>query len=306
MRNWASDDAHADHVTEQIVKKSNGMFRMAACLLIELRKCYWGNTWEKILTAIPADLFGIYRRFLTRAMETLPAVLIQSIFRWLVFAARLVTLDELADAIAFRFDAPPFDLCDPVKCVYDPTTRRGNSDGLELLEGLIVIKSDRPSLAHSSVKDYILSLEFQEEFDAMIVITKEVSHKYITQTCIRSLQLFADAYHSMAEDKPPDYPVAEYAAEYWFYHLRLCNDRDQEVLLPSTMHLLNDGSTQYAVLYQLRQRNPFMFVISGTPLHMCSEIGYTAGVRSLLLASGPSLDHVNKDGWSAQRRFISR
>ncbi|KAJ7466307.1 hypothetical protein FB451DRAFT_1260627 [Mycena latifolia] len=196
--NWASDDDHAKHVTEQIVQKSNGMFRMAACLLIELDSCHWEDNWTKTLTALPADLFGIYGRFLTRAKVSLPPVFIQAIFRWLVFSARQVTPDELADAIAFRLSDPDFDFSDPPKSIYHPNRRRGNSDSFKLLEGLIVIKNDgsaKPSiaLAHLSVKDYILSPQFQQEFGTIIDLTKDVSHKFIAQTCTTQ-------YHCMRQN----------------------------------------------------------------------------------------------------------
>jgi hypothetical protein len=131
---------------------------MATCLLIELGRCHWKSSWNKALTALPAELFGIYSHFLTRATDSLEAVFIQAIFRWLVFSARQVSLDGLADAIAFNLSDPDFDFSDPDKSVYDPGRCGGNSDIFKLLEGLIVIKNERwakPSiaLAHLSVKD---------------------------------------------------------------------------------------------------------------------------------------------------------
>ncbi|KAF8147530.1 hypothetical protein K438DRAFT_482651 [Mycena galopus ATCC 62051] len=100
--NWASDDNYAKNVTEQIVQKSHGMFRMAACLLIELHDCDFREDVEETLTGLPADLFGIYSHFLTRATN-IPrrTIFIQAIFQWLVFSARKLTSDELADALAF-------------------------------------------------------------------------------------------------------------------------------------------------------------------------------------------------------------
>ncbi|KAJ6601846.1 hypothetical protein DFH09DRAFT_969353, partial [Mycena vulgaris] len=182
------------------------MFRLAACLLIELGRCVWEEDWEGTLTALPSDLFGIYNRFLTRATDTFKrTVFIQAIFRWLAFSARQVTLNELADAIAFYLDDPAFDFSDPDKSIYYPNRRQGNSGIFRLLDGLIVIKEkdwydqsiytrDELSitLAHSSVKDYILSPQFQQQFGTIIDLRKGVSHRFITQTCVRYLLLFSD------------------------------------------------------------------------------------------------------------------
>ncbi|KAJ7504962.1 hypothetical protein B0H11DRAFT_450410 [Mycena galericulata] len=124
LENWASEGEYTKDVTEQIVYKSNGMFRMAACLLIELENCYEDD------------------RFLTRAKASLKPAFIQAIFRWLVFSARQITSDELADAISFPLDARGFDFSDPAKSTYYPKRRQDNSNKLKLLEGLIVIKNN--------------------------------------------------------------------------------------------------------------------------------------------------------------------
>ncbi|KAF7340371.1 HET-like protein [Mycena venus] len=364
MGNWASHEKHVKDVTKQIVQKSNGMFRLAACLLIELGHCYWKDDWEESLTALPADLFGIYSRFLIRATGSLKTVFLEAIFRWLVFSARQVTMDELADALAFCLDDPMFDLSDPAKSIYHPDRRQGNSDSFRLLEGLIVIKNndwdkrstngwdkrstndwdkqstndwdkrstndwdkrstndwdkrstndwfeqlindrDKPSitLAHSSVKDYILSLQFHQEFSSIIHLTKGVSHRFITQTCVRYLLLFADPKHIMTKGTLPNYPISLYAAEYWFHHLQLCDEHDQEALLPSTMCLLEDGSTQYAAMYQLCDFNPYWTQGWDRPIPpavcACAKMGYTEGVRFLLIEHKASLDQVTQDGRTA-------
>jgi hypothetical protein len=289
---------------------------LAACLLIELGHCHWEEDWQETLTVLPADLFGIYSRFFTRAKDTprLATVFIQAIFRWLVFSARQLTLDELADAIAFRLDNPAFDFSDPAKSVYNPKRRQGNSDIFKFLEGLIMIKNDGKTklsiaFAHSSVKDYILSLQFQQEFGTIIDLKENVSHRFITQTCVRYLLLFSEAKHSMTKDTLPDYPISVYAAKYWFYHLRLCNDQDQEDLLPSTMYLLEDGSSQHAALYQLRSHQVYKTCVwdelISPAVCMCSEMGYTEGVHFLILEYHASVDLVNRYGMTALHLALS-
>ncbi|KAJ7242972.1 hypothetical protein C8J57DRAFT_65221 [Mycena rebaudengoi] len=297
------------------------MFRLATCLLIELDHCQWEDDWEETLRSLPPDLFGIYSRFLTRAIDALKrTVFIQAIFRWLVFSARQVKSDELADAIAFRLDDPAFDFSDPEKSIYHPNRRQGNSGIFKLLGGLIMIEESlgdvkdpedalphnqaivkeshwaKPSIAfaHSSVKDYMLSMQFHQEFGTIIDLTEQVSHRFITQTCVRYLLLFADAKYSMTKDTLPDYPFSLYAGEYVFHHLRLCDDQDQEVLLPLIMHLLEDGSSQYAALYQLRPMARFHTRDWNKPISpalcMCSEMGYTEGVYSLLIKDNTYVD----------------
>ncbi|KAF7378010.1 HET-domain-containing protein [Mycena sanguinolenta] len=329
VENWACQDNHAKAVTEQIMKKSNGMFRLAACLLIELSHCYWEDEWEETLEALPADLFGIYNRFWTRAIDTLKKpVFIQAIFQWLVFSAREMTPTELADAVAFHLDKPGFDFSNLAKSMYYPERNQGNIDAFKILEGLIVIKDkhlDQPThrwdfslseymfgdkrpaepsiaLAHSSVKDYILSPHFHQKFS--IIIGPDVSHKFIAQTCVRYLQIFADPKYSMSKATLPNYPMALYAGNYWFHHLKLCNEQDQEALLASTIHLLQNESRQYKVVYQLHPSNSFFGTLQWdkprlSALSMCSKIGYTRGVCFLLSNSDIFVDEVNGNGETA-------
>ncbi|KAF7358496.1 Pfs domain-containing protein [Mycena venus] len=292
IKNWASDNEDTKNVTEQIVQKSDGMFRMAACLLIELHSCHFRDDVEEALTTLPADLFGIYRRFLIRAKDSIKkTVFIQAIFQWLMFSARKIASDELADAMAFSLSDPEFNFFNPAKSTYDPNRWQGNSNIFKLLEGLIVIKDDGSAkgsiaLAHSSVKDYLLSSHFQKEFGIIIALTKEVSHKFIAQTCVRYLLLFADANHLMTKATLPDYPISLYAAKYWFHHLQLCDNWDQEALLPSTMHLLEDGSSQYTALYQLHHFEP-------------DWASLPWGVQSLLIKHSKSVNQADEYGRAA-------
>jgi hypothetical protein len=176
-----------------------------------------------------------------------------------------------------------------------------------LLEGLIVIKNERwdrsIAFAHSSVKDYFLSPQFHQEFGTIICLTKEISRKFLAQTCVRYLLIFADAQHLMTKDTLSDYPISLYAAKYWFHHLQSCDDRDQEALLPSTMCLLEDGSSQQAALSRLHNFNQYWTQSWDEPISpavcMCAEMGYTEGVRSLLIKHNASVNLVGKYGQTA-------
>jgi ankyrin repeat protein len=290
-------------------------FRLAACLLIELGRCDWEGDWDDILAALPPDLFEIYNRFLTRATDTPKrTAFVQAIFRWLVFAARQVSSDELAGAISFNLSDPNFDFSDPAKSIYDPRRHGGNYDIFKLLEGLIVIKESRwdklsISFTHSSVKDYILSPQFRQQFNSIIDLTKGVSHRFITQTCVRYLLLFADAKHMLTEDTHPNYPISLYAAQYWFHHLHLCDYQDQKGLFPSTMRLMEDGSSQYIALYRLHHVGWYGTHLWDIPVSpavcVCSQLGYIEGVRCLLIEWNASVNLVDKYGQTALHLALS-
>ena len=159
-------------------------FRLAACLLIALSQCHRECDLEKTLNDLPSDLFGIYNRFL-EPVAPQHWVYIEAIFRWLVFSVTPITLDELADAVAFDFS-------NPAKYVYRPDMRKDNTRAIpRWLEGLVVVKDDvggesSVALAHASVQDYVLSEQFMAKCD----LSDGLSHTFIARTCVHYLSIF--------------------------------------------------------------------------------------------------------------------
>ncbi|KAJ7635887.1 hypothetical protein B0H17DRAFT_1187473 [Mycena rosella] len=61
LKHW---EHHITKITAVVVDKSNGMFRLAACLLIELSRRKFDRNPDIILARLPGELFEIYARFL--------------------------------------------------------------------------------------------------------------------------------------------------------------------------------------------------------------------------------------------------
>ncbi|KAJ7627852.1 ankyrin repeat-containing domain protein [Mycena polygramma] len=290
----------------KIVDKSNGMFRMAACLLQELSRTPRVNPdLGRILDELPDDLFGIYGRFLEPIHED-DAVYVATLLRWVAFSEEPVTLHELDDALAIDFSKPD-------QWVFEPAARGRTEAVLDLLEGLVVAEPDdflswpqemEPvvTLTHSSVKDYIVSREFLEE--PKHSLREAHFHTFLAGSCV--------AYFLHFENNPlnastlPRYPLAQYAASFWSHHLLRCHDRG--VLQRSTMRLLQHGSKQYAALncvYDIDRPwlAPDWSRHAPLPLHLCCKIDYAEGVE-FLLKHGADVNAM--DGvFSALQRAVS-
>ncbi|KAJ7763139.1 ankyrin repeat-containing domain protein [Mycena maculata] len=276
----------AEQVATKVVTKSGGMFRLAACLLDELSRQKLDPDMDVILANLPNDLFGIYSRFL-EPIHQRDFDYVARILCWLVFSARPMTLQQLTDSLAFEFS-------DPNRFVFDRTKRGSQAIGVcKILQGLVTVGNDteylkrgewKPrffspvvALAHSSVADYIVSDAFREKHKHGL--TKGPSHTFLAQTCVGYLLHFA----SHPFDKiflTLDYPLAEYAAWHWDYHLVHCDDR--AILFTSTMCLLESGSHQYGTLDYLRGDTRIWGGPQTPPLVLCSEMGYIEGIHFLL------------------------
>ncbi|KAJ7445595.1 ankyrin repeat-containing domain protein [Mycena latifolia] len=278
---WIS---RAEYVTEQIVLKSSGMFRMAACLLVELSR-RWTNAaqLDKILDSLPTDLFGIYDRFI-EAVHPDDLVYATGVLRWIIFSTEKMTLNKLADAVAFDFS-------DTTRYVYKPAQREGNTI-LRWLEGLVMLRKESSGelqviLAHASVQDYVLSMQFSHKFGSNF--SASFSHTFMAQTCICYLLHFSD--HPLDITTVRNYPLALYAAQNWCLHLLVCHNRD--IVFANAMYLLEDESKQYQALKHLQRC--LRAALPESPLHLCCRYGYIEGVCSLL-ANGANPNQESKQG----------
>ncbi|KAF7349543.1 Ankyrin repeat-containing domain protein [Mycena sanguinolenta] len=273
--------ANADLVIDKITQKSNGMFRLAACLLTELSCCLWGENDElhEILDKLPNDLFGIYDRF----MDSIPKKYfsyVEAALQWIMFNHDWeFTLAKLADAVAFDFSNPVH--------TYRPNRQETNKSLImKWLAGLIQVDSwSEITLAHASVQDYLLSGHFKQKFKSDL--SEGCSHSFISRSCIGYILHFGDqplepetVYE--LEDK---YPLGEYVARYWYHHITQSNE--QQTLLSLGMELLQDGSKQYEALYRFHDKSEYL-----PPLYLCCSKGYLECV-SQCIEKGADINPVD-------------
>ncbi|KAJ7658333.1 hypothetical protein DFH06DRAFT_1472942 [Mycena polygramma] len=300
----------AKDAAPKIVDKSNGMFRMAACLLQELTRKRVDANIDKILAKLPDDLFGIYTRFLQPIDED-DFVYVATLLRWLAFSAEPVTLRQLDEALAITFS-------EPAGWVFEPEHRGRVNTVCDLLEGLVVlgpitskyqegikIFGRVATLAHSSVNDYIVSERFLEQYKEDL--REAPSHTLLAQSCITYFLHFEN--NPLNADTLPQYPLAQYAAKFWSHHLLRSHDRG--VLQRSTMHFLEQGSQQYVALNCLYDvsSNPWRRAHwsrqAPSPIYLCSWINYVEGVR-FLLDHGADVDTAGGKYGSALQGAASR
>ncbi|KAJ7215061.1 hypothetical protein GGX14DRAFT_338766, partial [Mycena pura] len=252
---------YKEDITNTIVDKSKGMFRFAACLLMELSQYPLPGRLKETLSELPDDLYEIYDRFLMPIHKKHP-VYVERLLCFLIFSARPLTLDELDDALAVDISAVNEDS-------FHPEQRGSASVICEGLEGLVnTVKSESwhslnedneqlttVHLAHSSVQEYLLSTKFREQFKCDV--RENISHNFIAQMCVGYLLYFSN--HPLNAENIWNYPLSPYAAKYWYYHLLRCSASSRKGLLGSTMKLLENGSKQYAALYHLHDvENPYL------------------------------------------------
>jgi hypothetical protein len=197
-----------------------------------------------------------------------------------MYSQKPLTLTEMADAIAFDFS-------DQAHHIYKPRRRDDNTKKiLEWLEGLVTITINQNywtsstwkpeqqlSLAHSSVKDYILSPHFTAKFGYNL--SSGPSHTFIARSCICYLLHFAD--NPLKLSTFPSYPFALYAAENWYHRPLQCQDT---VLFTDAMHLLENGTEQYTAFSGLSAEALASFC------ELPSSCGYASAMSGYMVSQG--------------------
>ena len=78
-------------------------FRWVSCQLDELKKCKTFGTLKRALSSLPRTLGETYERMLSN-IDDADAPIALRILRWLVFATRPLTLEEVAFAAMIDVD----------------------------------------------------------------------------------------------------------------------------------------------------------------------------------------------------------
>ena len=210
------------------------------CQLLYLRRCIPGRI-RHALNELPKTLDDTYAHTLGEIDEE-NWKFAHRVFQCVAAASRPLHVDELAEFLAFDFEAgsTPTFLSDwrPE----DPT-----HTVLSVCSSLLaVVKQGEGSpvvqFAHFSVKEYLTSARLAEAKDSIsqFRVSMTAAHTIVAQACLGVLLHFDE---DATKDSLEEFPLAEYAAEHWVGHARFENvssnveDGFKRLFDPSTIHL---------------------------------------------------------------------
>ncbi|KAH7903380.1 hypothetical protein BJ138DRAFT_1194414, partial [Hygrophoropsis aurantiaca] len=179
------------------------------------------------------------------------------ILQWLAFSMRHLSLEEVAEAVAVDMSGK--------KPHFDITHRFFNIEDILLVCGGFV--------SHS-----------QESSD--IQTNASLAHSAIAQTCLAYLLQFTELMST--NDIMDEFPLAQYAAHYWFDHARFVDDGDMGVQLPMMLELLQPDHGTFMVWIRLYDPDN-SFIFSRRRKHTPSPL-YYAALMGLQQASQKLLD----------------
>ena len=185
------------------------------CQVVYLRGCHPGRI-RHALAELPDTLDETYERTL-REINKADSELAHRLFQCVAVASRPLRAEELAEFLALDFSSGPIPkfqerwrLEDPLDSVLSTCST--------LLSLVDVNNSPIIQFSHFSVKEFLMSSRFAEKCDIIsrrYHISMTPAHTLLTQAC---LGLIMHLDKKVTRDILQEFPLAEYAAQSWFYH----------------------------------------------------------------------------------------
>lgn len=214
FRKWSEVDR--EHIRTRLVDEAGGMFRWVACQISVLEQCMTPKQLKRALGALPRSLDETYGRIL-EAIPDSHVAYARNMLLFLAFAYRPLRVEEIVDFLAMTEDydehdedhLPTFDRDNKLQ-LQDP------SEILRLCPNLVTesFTANHVSLAHSSVKDYLLT-----RAPSIFRITERQADRTITAVCLGYLAQFSELHpHTHLQEIVQQYPLALYASLFWTKH----------------------------------------------------------------------------------------
>ncbi|KAF8534915.1 hypothetical protein BDD12DRAFT_940572 [Trichophaea hybrida] len=287
-----------DEIVEAVTRGAPGMFLWVSLVVEELLASTFTAPRDirKTLNTLPANLGEVYTDILRRvSSDNRPTV--KEILRWVAFAQRPLTLQELSIAIAVRpEDTSMASIADKMETDLRKVVSR-------LLGPIIEIRSDDTvHFVHFSVKEFLMGMNDWSEGHAYrdelspFLLSYTYSHSRIALACLTYLAfeefeeeskavLFEqDSCHRhIVEDQCRKNQFLGYAAYYWFEHAKQTPEgsNEYEACYRAFLRLgeyAGKMDLAYLVFTSLHNRT----FVSTTPLHFVASLGFSSFTHKLL------------------------
>ncbi|EUC31762.1 hypothetical protein COCCADRAFT_38175 [Bipolaris zeicola 26-R-13] len=224
---WEKDPTVRQDIETTLVKGAQGMFRWAVCQLDTLAKCRTRAALRRALVTLPPTLDKTYDRILSAISEDDSRYAI-TILRWLTFAARPLSLGEVAEIVAINLDDEA--TFDRDEVLEDPL------DVLNICSSMVTISTEESEtqgpakqivvLAHYSVKEYLISDRIQKGSAAHYSMQLAVCHDAIARSCLGYLLQF-QGVKMLSHNNAKEFRLADYSAMFWIEHVRMTNEQTE-------------------------------------------------------------------------------
>ena len=204
------DDSLRNHVTHQLLARSQGNFLWVYLAVQKINACYTRAAVEDALENLPPGMEALYDRMATAIQslsETRNGKLGQRILQWATCAHRTLSVEELSDAL------DSLDILEIQRAVDD------------LCGGFVVVdKEGKVALIHETAREYLAK---SQDCDRPFVIDYKATHDMLFKSCLQRLTN-NKLRTQVVRNQPP--ALLDYASNTWFIHFTSGSITDPENL----------------------------------------------------------------------------
>ncbi len=268
------------------------------CQLVDLRECL-PSSIRRILEELPDSLDETYERIL-KGIRKHNQRHAHRLLQCLVAAARPLRIEELAELLAFDFDAEGIPELNPKWRLEDQ-----KEAVMSTCSSLVITVEDGDSqivqFSHFSVKEFLTANRLAEPIRdvSRYHIRLEAAHTVLVRACLGILLQLDDG---VARDNIKEFPLARYSAQYWTTHAQF---QDVSSRIKDGMECLFDADKPYFAtwlwIYNDDKDGLSMCTMRPTkpdavPLYYAASFGFR-DLAERLIAEHP--EHANANGGKA-------
>ncbi|KAI9878906.1 MAG: hypothetical protein M1830_010154 [Pleopsidium flavum] len=245
----------------------------------------------RALHSLPKTLDETYDRILTNIHEEYHTQTFTAL-QWLVFSARPLYLEEVAEAVALK---PGQSVLEGVDRLFDPY------EILTICSSLVTLSDETREvrLAHYSIKEYLISERIRRGSASAFHLMELSAHRTMAEMCLNYLLSF-DKPNPLSSQSLLDFPLLDYAAQNWYNHARVA-EKDPGAKLNSLILNLLNPTKSFSLNNWLRIFQPddpwygrdSLSAEIGPPLYYASYLGLLETGR-LLLRNGADVNPQGK------------
>lgn len=202
-------------VSQTIESRAQGSFLWARLVLEDIVSCHSEDAIQEALDDIPNDMNNLYRRMELTILNNprkSNTALAKALLRWTTCASRLLTLEELSQALRPQFS----EILDLRRTIQEVCG-----------QFIIINKHDQVTIVHQTARDYLVKNSDYESFIDLAKSHEELFVKSISVLCDASLRSkFTHTQHALRDTEP----FLFYAATSWMHHLRNTRVASDEAL----------------------------------------------------------------------------
>ncbi|CAG8956490.1 hypothetical protein HYFRA_00003876 [Hymenoscyphus fraxineus] len=227
-------------VRESLATRAEGMFRLVALQLDSLSTLRSASNVRTALLKLPRTLDSFYERMLLDINES-DKELARRALGWVSFAARPLTLCELAEAAVANPEEPGLDLengfFEPEVIlsilpagliqVYHEQRGLGHSKG-QIRDSADTSSKGMVQFSHFSVKEYITSYHDLGSTASFYYALPMPTHNFIAKICLAYMLWVGSRIPEVTNESHTQFPLLDYSARCWQYHINFLEQEQNE------------------------------------------------------------------------------